>query len=507
MRLATFAAVWWGGACHGGDTGGPVDAEVDATIDGPVDAAIDASIDAASDAAGAEPCPTGPLGADLARSGTRLCARFEVAPGGARKLLGFRDRELGIDCTLDRSSPTTARCLPPMPELDAFADPGCSQPLLVTAVEAPCGTYQYAARASNTSCPHGQLDQIFAIGAEVFPAVTYHRYADGTCGVEGAPNSNRYFTVAPVPMTQFAVAHRVDDAAAPGRLHASRWQGEDGSSSSWFLRDELLDTDCTPGELDGVRRCVPVSLGPNTFSDAACTSPIGGIFDECAAVAPGVLESPAFIADQFTHRFYRRGAAAMPATIYRGSGGDTCSSSATQPGVRYFRAGAEVPVATLATYQQGPRTTGARIEPVAFSSGADPIVDDGQFYDTLLAARCRTGLAADESRRCVPDGDLGFAHLYTDAQCLSPVDVLTTLSYVTWVPNQYALVGSPTGGACPGTRYRVVRRGPEHAGSLYVAFTVGFPPQRLCMPAPGVFWDVGPDVAPTELSPMDLAEQ
>lgn len=486
--LVTLAGAWCGSAgCDGGaGTGAAVDAGVDA-VEG-------------------EPCPTAPLGPDLARSGTRLCARFEVAPGGARKLIGFRDRVLGIDCAIDRTSPTTARCLPPMQELEAYADAACTEPLYVGGADPTCAPPRFVGHASTDACPHGQVDQVFAIGAEVFPTVIHRRHDDGTCGVDSASPTSHYFAVTPVALDRFATAHRVDDAAAPGRLHASRWQGDDGSSSAWFLRDELLETDCYTSTVDGARRCRPVSMGPNTFSDSACTSPIGGVDDECVNATPGVLENPAFVSDQFTRRLYRRGVAVAPGTLYLG-GGNTCTPIAARPGVRYFQAGAEVEAASLAPYEYGPRTTGARIEPYAYSAGADPIVDDGELYDALLDGRCRAGLAVDGSRRCIPDGDLSLAHLYADPQCQSPAVVLTISSSVTWVPNQLAVETTTTADACPSERHRVVRRGAERTTPLYYDAFVGGPQQHQCMPAPGTYWDVGPDVAPAEMVPIDIVEQ
>ena len=483
--IAALLGAWSCAACDGGGSAPP-------------DAA-----DPPLDGAEVAPCPTGALGPDLARSGTRLCARFEVAPGGARKLLGFHDRELDLDCTLDRSSPTTARCLPEMPELDTYLDRECTQPVYAARAGATCGTYRFAALASNTSCPHGQLDQIVAIGAEVFPTTAYRRLTDGTCIVADAPATHRYFSTTPLATDPFAIARRVDDAAAPGRLHASRWQGDDGSSSPWFLRDEQLDTDCTPSVRDGARRCTPVSMGPNTFADATCTRPLGGIYDECAALAPGVLENPAFIADQFTGRLYRRGPAVTPATLYLG-GGDTCSSIPAAPGVRYFGAGEEVPVASLAAYEHGPRPTGARIQPYAYSQGGVPLADDGQFFDSVLGARCHTGLAVDDSLRCLPEGDLALTRLYGDAQCQTLTQVLTLTSSVGGVVTMYALETSTSADACSAGRTRVVRPGAERTTPLYVLESF---PQPRCVPVVGTFWDVGPDVPPADLVAMELAEQ
>ncbi|HVV85413.1 MAG TPA: hypothetical protein VHE35_20280 [Kofleriaceae bacterium] len=208
------------------------------------------------------------------------------------------------------------------------------------------------------------------------------------------------------------------------------------------MRDDLLATDCAFSEVTG--RCLPVSMGA-TYAEAACTHPIGGISQAFENEPPGVAESPAFIAVWSIPRFYRRGAATSPVSLFHRWSDDDCSGTAAHAGMRSFEAGDEVPVDGLAPLQRAPRDSGTRIRPHASSTTDGPLVDDGELYDSALGTSCFAGQALDGSLRCIPNSNLDLANLHSDC-CQTPV---RALAGGTGAPAPFAIEAVQIPGACP----------------------------------------------------------
>ncbi len=120
-----------GGASSSGAGGTLADARADGvggsdsavSADGALDAIADAVTDPVSDAA-----------ANPYQSGSRLKARVLVTADGARQFVGWRDTQLGLDCTFVTATDGKTRCLPQLGGIAVvYADSACSKPLVYAA--------------------------------------------------------------------------------------------------------------------------------------------------------------------------------------------------------------------------------------------------------------------------------------------------------------------------------------------------------------------------------------
>lgn len=113
----------------------------------------------------------GPAGSGSITAGTRLSVaqqRFDGADGSsyAAPRVGFRDAQLGIDCSPQLASDGKLRCLP-VDSIYAsgyFGDSGCTQPLAEQSGPSSCAAPTFALLYVAQTCGGGY--RVFPVGAQ-----------------------------------------------------------------------------------------------------------------------------------------------------------------------------------------------------------------------------------------------------------------------------------------------------------------------------------------------------
>jgi hypothetical protein len=134
-------------------------------------------------------------------SGTRLKARYSQADGGDRITQGFGlasvaprwyDEAMGGECSFQNAEDGVMRCLPRVLGGDSFADPACSEPLIMAdscsppdGPDAPrfAGEALFDQGGDLDVCVYNDVKvRVYALGAAVTPAEYYVRSStDGAC--------------------------------------------------------------------------------------------------------------------------------------------------------------------------------------------------------------------------------------------------------------------------------------------------------------------------------------
>ncbi len=207
----------------------------------------DGGIDAGADAGFFDPNP------DDVVSGTRLHARWEVA-GGARRLVGWRDTQLNLDC--DFSQFVSGRkhyCLPPMLQLQEggaieFADGQCTQRVAFELTNpVPCSTAAYVMDVPVDVC--ATEPTFFSLSA--LDAGVVYEMADGGCMAVTA-SSAAFQVGASVASSIFVAATETPSSDGQFWLVTS-----DGAKQPWGGWDGMHAVAPFPFDVDGGMRWAP----------------------------------------------------------------------------------------------------------------------------------------------------------------------------------------------------------------------------------------------------------
>lgn len=207
-------------------------------------------------------------------SGGRLRARWEVA-GEARRLVGWHDTKLGVDCGFERyQSGRRHLCLPGdvARATAGFEDSACTVPVVTWSVDPMTSGPRYALSVPTDPCNDPR--QVFELDAP-FPVVPYV-LENGACVLSsGAQNLYRG---KPISATTFVAASERPDERGQLWLEA-----EDGARAPWGGWDgaRAVEPTSTP---DGKTRWAPWIVAyrglDGKFSDSSCASPTADLITD-----------------------------------------------------------------------------------------------------------------------------------------------------------------------------------------------------------------------------------
>lgn len=198
------------------------------------------------------------------RSGTRLRARVQILDDGARRLVGWHDRELGIDCSFGRDAAGVLRCLPVAARVPAFADPACTVPAhLPVSCEAEGTRWVRGIRTRDEACwPAPWTFDVW----ELDPARATTGYSMSESCAPAIPDVDA-IPILPASPSIFVEATIVERPVTP-RLTATYFVTADGAEARRpdLFRDVELDRTCRFVHAGAALYCVPPS-GSTTSGD------------------------------------------------------------------------------------------------------------------------------------------------------------------------------------------------------------------------------------------------
>jgi hypothetical protein len=424
--------------------------------------------DAGTDAGVFDPNP------DDVVSGTRLHARWEVA-GGARRLIGWRDTQLDLDC--DFSQFVSGRkhyCLPPMLELQAgdspeFADAQCTQRVAFNLSNPqPCTTASYVMDVPVDVCAN---EPTFFSSSPLDAGVAY-KLEDGGC------------TPLTLSSAAFAVGAAVPSATFVSAIETPSTDGQfwlvttDGARQPWGGWDGMHAVVPFPFDVDGGMRWAPWMVayaGEFSFSDATCTTPVA-VKDTSSSHCP--LDGVELFASQ-TCGPELAGYVAIGAqlTDVFASTGGMCEATPTT-GAAYYSVGARLTGFRVADMSfigdGGVQVAYSTLDDKAIRQGRlAALLDNGPvpdtFFDVASQLPCSALPGSDGKLRCIP-APSGLAPSFLDGACTQRV--LTVASAdpscaTSPVPNLYVDQDAPFDGCSPGAVHGYPVMGIADAGMLF----------------------------------------
>lgn len=372
------------------------------------------------------PVPELEIPADTAQSGTRLKLAWWESADGFRTWVSSTDlfdATLGVACTPMRwDDDGITRCAPELQSL-VYLDAACTQPVVL-------GRNRYAADlvASCTELqPRGEV-RVSTTEQTMDVTQLWIMRASGCMRFQlpGRTSVNIPDT-APVELAELAIAYQGTGDAA-----IATYRSEDGLLVPARFEDARYHLTCDLSPLAGADQgpCIADVPVADLFADATCRDP---------RVAPGCEASGvAQIRTLGCRRYFEvSDTAETPAPLYESSFG--CHES--NRGVEEVRAlGDEIDALRI---ERGPVPTSTRLAPI-YASAASVRFRDRTLWDGELASECSfPPVAADgATASCQPTHGLTRT-MYTDADCMQPVAVVTTLprtdGCVVSAPPAYAL--------------------------------------------------------------------
>jgi hypothetical protein len=345
-------------------------------------------------------------GAPPPPSGSRLHARWQVARG-TRRLAGWRDTKLGVDCSFEEYfAGRKHRCVPAMAFAGShrFADVACTEPLVQWFDCEP--PPRYAKALPENSCDGRPV--FYEVGEAVDGATAFERTSTGCVPARLPPPLFRQG--ARVPEEEFVAAEERPGAAGQLELVA-----EDGAIAPWGGWDGVRAVQPSRTR-DGQRRWAPWMVAyASQFADTACTVPAASK-DASSARCPldGALKFEAMTAcGEYTVSFWSLGA---PVSATYGNDGGACRQADSASRLSWAL-GAPIPdeqLESAGTVLEGDGV-GVKLEratlhgqPIHHTAShqlggnAPPTPDP--FIDTASGRPCEPAVASDGSVRCIVAG-------------------------------------------------------------------------------------------------------
>jgi hypothetical protein len=219
------------------------------------------------------------------------------------------------------------------------------------------------------------------------------------------------------------------------------------------------------------------------YLDPDCTVRAGFTSDVC--VQDPYLTKASTDRCPTTYQVYRAGK-----KITGGYGGSVTGCKALPPSTNtnHYEIGSEVPLTEFAPVLTSLHGTD-RIRWRTYDTGLSTL---GPIYtDSKLGIDCRTLVAADKVRRCLPSGiaENLLSSMFSDAGCKSLLGRFPACAY-------YALYGNET------KTYRVYGRGAKFSGQVYTKSKGICSAVNTAGDLTAVFHELGADIDPTEFAEM-----
>jgi hypothetical protein len=347
------------------------------------------------------------------RSGTRMRARLLVpVDGGDPYWFGWRDTQLGMDCTNGVAADGAERCV--HTEIAAtkyYADAGCSVPL---------------AWLRPRSCGSGTHAYDFDGGGRfrAYPIGTLHTgpvYGDvGTCGVVSAPEGTLHLLGTEVPAASLIAAQYTRE---PVGVYERYIQGLVDGAGVELGTLETPGGSCAPAASGlGPSACIPnVRRATAAYLDPACTQRVY-FWDRQSYDPPTISQfaelEPVACNSSFTHHAVVSDVTA--ATYYRQTPAGCTSASTGARGTLYPASPLADPV-PLGSSVIGPRR--GRLG-YLYWIGPDDQALAVRYWDHDLGMPCLPINGTDDKLRCLPV-ELAQITASVDATCTGAPQSLT----------------------------------------------------------------------------------
>jgi hypothetical protein len=396
----------------------------------------------AHDASPAEEIDAGP---DLAslwrdqplyRSGSRLRARLVEADGDASLFAGFHDAapNVGVDCTYALAEDGAHRCLPTTWEGQVrFLDADCRRPVLLPYVGSePHGCRRVGSSFTTASlppeggCSEEYRTRVFRIGAPHGDVPVFELAADG-CKPAGVKQCLRQLEV--MPPQHFLRAQMRLEVVDPDI--SIRWVDYDDTARQLdTLVDSHREVGCLADPVLAPERCVPTSTAHvfvggahgsgDMFSQQTCSgAQVAWDFarEPCVPAAIAIVWQPNACA-RYDLTMFELGAQVQTAYTRDELG---CVALQTTSYDWFFELGPRLDPDTLPKLRRAQAGAGRLAVSYYAAASGRPVQTAGdQFYDRTLDRPCLPQRMADDTLRCVPNGEtvtIDPAGPYADSAC------------------------------------------------------------------------------------------
>jgi len=377
-------------------------------------------------------------GADIA-SGSRLHARYWVAPGGAELFADWYDTELAVPCSPQQPSDGPLRCVPVTSTGASASTVGPGGPITVLYADAACtqriqqwrtGCEAPALITNQVSDTCGYHPVVHEVIGEVTPEELFGVDSlSGECRSVSTPREGSVWLRLGDELPGSAlVALEKQDAGGNGRLRRRLYRGEDGSLLLRDLYDARLENGCSPmADADGQLRCLPHALASYSYADTQCQSVLAQWIQadaQCAVPDHAYARTGELVACTVHQRIFPLGAPDTDVTPYTLDYENSCVPSELPPGTE----------GTLYGWTAGPELTpdtfvslGAQTEPGegrlqrVLHQDPEGFVARIELWDSERQELCRPTLLTDGRTHCAPSARGLVRDTFADPQCVSPL--------------------------------------------------------------------------------------
>jgi len=378
------------------------------------------------------------IGVNIA-SGSRLHARYWVAPGGAEVFADWYDSEFAVTCSPQQPSDGPLRCVPTASTgavasaagsgtsiTALYADAACTQRIKQwrTGCEAPTViTSQVSGTCGNHPVVHevtgeATLTELFGVDA-----------LSGECRFVSTPLEGSVFLHLgeEISPTAFVALEELAPGGS-GRLRRRLYGGDDGSLLERDLYDADLDTVCLPmADADGQLRCLPHAIASYSYADPQCQTPMAQWIQpdaQCNPPAHSFARIGELVGCTLRQRVYALGAPSPEVTPYTLDFAGTCAPSEPPPGtvgtLYGWTAGPELTPDTFVALEAQTVQGEGRLQAVLHEDSGGFVARE-ELWDSERQEMCRPTLMADGRTRCAPSARGLARDTFADPQCQTPL--------------------------------------------------------------------------------------
>jgi hypothetical protein len=383
----------------------------DAPVGGSTGAGWGGGSDEGSSSGGVEEEP-GPDGNTVV-SGTRLLRRDLAKADGIAGATGLWDSDLEVPCSFERTSDGELRCVPDVHGALMFADPACTQPVIV-GPQFSCleEDLRYARRYLDHSDCAWTLETYEAVDGQDPVEMPVYTSRSGACEAYGEEVAVAAERISDDALVRGVFTERARTDGMSMRIVVA----DDGAVWPESIVDDARGEACTPDGDTG--RCLPAA--PSVFSewdrlrDGGCQQRVVDV-DACSGStlrgSEGACEPSLF---------HERGEHVDVDSLSQSGDDGVC-----EPAGEVF--GTPVTVGSVIPFGAFPAVEvemlgDGRIRELRYTDAEGDSLATGRsgrvLYDAELEMRCHVMLANDGVHRCVPPALAGTSiPLYADDQC------------------------------------------------------------------------------------------
>jgi hypothetical protein len=469
------------------------------------------------------------------QSGSRLRAHL-WAGDGASLFVGWRDTQLGADCTFTRMADGGVFCLPtdatPFTRDEAtYLDPACTQAV----VDASLGSRKYFFAMSGwQSCAGGNLVEVDQPAVQSVNLGTLYTLGDAGCSAMAMQSSFALGRpLQPVPLATFVGARVVlesrgatlagevyvadDDTRQLGAIHDSAHGdacGDMGDVPPFF--SGALSEHCLPlSRTDPIAAPASTNVpdGGTEYGSMTCSTPIPGDWgcfeDQCGAPAWSVFDTNGCsVTDACTtctpaNTVLTLGApATSPLWVLEGDQG--CQPSSIGDVCHFHPATGSVPLAVFPLLGSAHKGSG-RFQNIVRTATDDPrpLAERATtLWDTVTSSTCSSTEFADGKTRCMTDGTadinsggVATSIIYADPSCTEELVEGTPCGPAPLFARTVPDTGGVIVVASAGVATKLYQVGPPFPGPTYQLTSSGCALRDTTAPVFRIGPQVDPDAA------------